>query len=306
MAREADPERLVQAYFHSAATLNLQRAFVHGGYADLHQVHVWNKEFVSRSPLGNKYEQLAQKIDEALVFMKACGVTPENNRDLRETDLYISHEALLLPYEEALTRCDSLSGKWYNCGTHLVWLGVRTNQPDGAHVEFCRGIHNPIGVKVGPDNSAEEIRRVLDKLNPDNQRGRINLITRFGYKNIRKKMPGLVKAIHADGRKLLWSCDPMHGNTYISSNKLKTRDFDHIIAEIKEFFRIHAELGTVPGGVHFELTGEDVTEIRGGAQKIDDRQLPERYYSNCDPRLNGQQSLEMAFEIAEMLRQWRD
>jgi len=300
--RIPDPERLLQAYFHSAATLNLQRAFAHGGYADLKQIHTWNKEFVSKSSQGKKYEKMATKIDEAMEFMEACGLTPENNREMRETDLYISHEALILPYEEALTRRDSLTDIWYDCSTHLVWIGARTNQPEGAHVEFCRGIHNPIGIKVGPSVTPDEVNKILNTLNPENESGRINLITRFGYKEIKKQLPKYIKAIQKEGHNVLWSCDPMHGNTFTATSNFKTRDFEHIATEIKEFFHIHREQGTIPGGVHFELTGEDVTEIKGGAQKIKDHHLEERYVSNCDPRLNGQQSLEMAFEIAEMIK----
>lgn len=301
-ARIPDPDRLLQAYFHSSATLNLQRAFVHGGYADLHQVHIWNKEFVAKSPQGKRYEKLAAKIDETLEFMKSCGITPANNRDLKETDLYISHEALILSYEEALTRCDSLTDIWYDCGTHMVWIGARTNQFDGAHVEFCRGIHNPIGIKINPDLPPEDLIRILDKLNPENEYGRINLITRFGHNKIRKLLPKYVKLVQKENRNVSWSCDPMHGNTFTVSGGIKTRNFDHILSEIKYFFEVHKRLGTVPGGIHLELTGENVTEICGGAQKIMDRHLGERYFSNCDPRLNGQQSLEMAFEIADMIK----
>lgn len=299
-ARTPDPERLLQAYFHSTATLNLVRAYVHGGYADLHKVHVWNKEFLANSPQGMKYENLASKIDDALSFMEACGL--KQLPQLKEVEFFISHEALILEYERALTRQDSLSGRWYDCSAHMVWIGDRTRQPDGAHVEFFRGINNPVGLKVGPTMQEDELIKMIDILNPNNESGRLTLISRFGSDKVRKHLPALVKRVKQEGRNVLWSCDPMHGNTFTSTTGYKTRDFEHIAKEIREFFHIHKENDSIPGGIHFELTGEDVTEVKGGAQKIDDHHLQERYLTNCDPRMNCQQSLEMAFQIAEMLQ----
>ena len=299
-ARKPDPQRMLQAYFHSTATLNLVRAYVHGGYADLHKVHVWNKEFVTQSKQGVKYENIANKIDDALSFMEACGMGQLTQ--LKEVEFYISHEALILGYENALTRCDSLSGKYYDCSAHMVWIGDRTRQLDGAHVEFFRGINNPIGMKVGPSMKEDELIQLLDILNPNNESGRITLISRFGHENIGNHLPALAKRVKDEGRNVLWSCDPMHGNTFTSKTGLKTRHFDYILSEIRQFFTIHKENGSIPGGIHFELTGDDVTEIKGGDQMIDDHHLAERYMTNCDPRLNCQQSLEMAFQIAEMIR----
>ena len=299
-ARQPNPERLLQAYFHSTATLNLLRAYVGGGFADLHKVHMWNKEFIANSPLGQKYEALANKIDDALGFMEACGMRELSQ--IKDVDFFISHEALILDYEEALTRRDSISGRWYDCSAHMVWIGDRTRALDGAHVEFFSGINNPIGMKVGPSMKEDELIELIDKLNPHNEQGRLTLISRFGHDKIRKHLPKLVKRVKQEGRNVLWSCDPMHGNTFTSSTNYKTRDFTHITNEIREFFSIHNEQGTVPGGVHFELTGENVTEIKGGAQQIDDHNLQERYLTNCDPRLNCQQSLEMAFQLADMIR----
>jgi len=299
-ARMPNPDRLLQAYFHSTATLNLLRAYVSGGFADLHKVHVWNKEFLANSAQGKKYEALASKIDDALNFMEACGLGQASQ--LKDVEFFTSHEALILDYEEALTRCDSLSGRWYDCSAHMLWIGDRTRQLDGAHLEFFRGINNPIGMKVGPTMKEDELIELIDKLNPKNESGRLTLISRFGHEKIRQHLPKLVKRVKEEGRNVLWSCDPMHGNTFTASTNFKTRDFVHITNEIREFFHIHNEQGTVPGGVHFELTGDNVTEIKGGAQQIEDHHLQERYITNCDPRLNCQQSLEMAFQIAEMIR----
>ena len=298
--RQPDPERLLKAYFYSASTMNLLRAYVHGGYADLHKVHIWNKEFVAQSRQGVKYEALANKIEDALSFMEACGLgqLPQ----LKDVEFFISHEALILGYEQALTRQDSLNGLWYDCSAHMVWIGDRTRQLDGAHVEFFRGINNPIGMKVGPSMKEDELIQLIDKLNPENESGRLTLIARFGHENIRQHLPALVKRVKQEGRNVLWSCDPMHGNTFTASSGFKTRDFRHIANEIRHFFQIHKENDSIPGGIHLELTGEDVTEVKGGAQKIDDQHLQERYLTNCDPRLNCQQSLEMAFEVAEMIR----
>ena len=299
-ARQPNPDRLLQAYFHSTATLNLLRAYVHGGYADLHKVHVWNKEFLANSPQGRKYEKLASKIDDALSFMEACGL--RELAQLKEVEFFTSHEALILEYEKALTRQDSLTGKWYDCSAHMVWIGDRTRQPDGAHVEFFRGINNPVGLKVGPTMAEDELIKMIDVLNPNNESGRLTLISRFGHDDVRKHLPKLVKRVKKEGRNVLWSCDPMHGNTFTASTGYKTRDFEHIANEIKEFFHIHRENDSIPGGIHFELTGADVTEVKGGAQKIDDHHLQERYLTNCDPRMNCQQSLEMAFQISDLLR----
>ena len=301
-SRTPNPERLLEAYFHSTATLNLLRAYVHGGFADLHKVHVWNKEFLAGSPEGQRYEALANKIDDALKFMNACGMTAEQIPQLAETDYYISHEALILPYEVALTRQDSLTGKYYDCSAHMVWIGDRTRQLDGAHIEFFRGIHNPIGMKVGPSMKEDELIEALDVLNPNNEKGRINLISRFGASKVDDMLPKLVKRVKDEGRNVVWSCDPMHGNTFTATTKFKTRDFKDIASEIKSFFSIHKAEGSVPGGIHLELTGQNVTEVKGGAQKIEDDHLQECYLTNCDPRLNGQQSLEMAFEVAEMIK----
>ena len=301
-ARKPDPDRLLQAYFHSTATLNLLRAYVQGGYADLHKVHVWNKEFVANSPEGERYELIAEKIDSAISFMEACGINSSQVPQLQRTSIYTSHEALILPYEEALTRRDSLSGRWYDCSAHMIWIGDRTRQIDAAHIEYFRGINNPIGMKVGPTMDADELIRILDILNPNNEEGRINLISRFGHSKIRKMLPDLVKRVRDEGRNVLWSCDPMHGNTFTADSGFKTRDFGYITDEIKGFFDTHSELGTIPGGLHFELTGANVTEICGGAQKISDLDLSNNYQTNCDPRLNCQQSLELAYDIAEMLQ----
>ncbi len=298
-AREPEPARMVQAYNQAASTLNLLRAFAQGGFADLHQVHAWNLGFVADSPQGTRYKGLADRIAEALSFMAACGVTAESVPALRETEFYTSHEALLLPYESALTRVDSTSGKWYNVSAHLVWVGERTREPDGAHVEYLRGIHNPIGIKCGPNITADEILTLLDILDPNNDPGRITLISRMGSDLIRDRLPPLLRQIKAAGRNVVWSCDPMHGNTVKSSSGFKTRPFDRILSEVRGFFEAHAQEDTHPGGVHFELTGTDVTECTGGAQQIDDETLGSRYHTHCDPRLNGSQALELAFLIAE-------
>jgi 3-deoxy-7-phosphoheptulonate synthase len=298
-ARTPDPERMLDGYFHSAATLNLVRAFVHGGFADIHKIHLWNRDFINKSKLGEKYDQLVQDIDQSLAFMNSCGMG--GNPALSEVDFFTSHEALLLDYEKAMTRRDSLSGEFYDCSAHMLWIGDRTRSLDSAHVEFLRGIKNPIGIKVGPTTDVAELLEILELLNPENERGRINLITRFGAEKIDALLPDIVKEVAEAGCHVLWSCDPMHGNTFTSTTQLKTRDFDAIKSEITSFFNIHHALGTVPGGVHFELTGLDVTEIKGGVQQIDDEGLKSCYRTNCDPRLNGNQSLEMAFEITKLL-----
>ena len=304
-ARVPDPDRLLRAYNQAAATLNLLRAFSQGGFADLHKVHQWNQEFLSASPQGRRYEEMAGRIDEALAFMEACGLRPDKVPELRETDFYTSHEALLLWYEEAMTRQDSLTGKWYDCSAHMLWIGDRTRNLDEAHVEFLRGVHNPIGVKCGPSSNPDELLRLIDLLNPTNDPGRLTLIARMGHDKVQEHLPGLVRAVEGEGRKVVWSCDPMHGNTIKSSSGYKTRPFDRILAEVKNFFAVHRSEGSYAGGVHFEMTGQDVTECIGGAQAISEESLGDRYHTHCDPRLNASQSLELAFLIAEALKEER-
>ncbi|MBX6368852.1 MAG: 3-deoxy-7-phosphoheptulonate synthase class II [Rhodospirillales bacterium] len=304
-ARRPDPQRMLQAYSQAAATLNLLRAFAQGGYADLHRVHSWNQGFVEKSPAGAAYRELADRLTETLDFMSACGLTSETTPQIRETDFYTSHEALLLPYEEALTRIDSTTGDWYDCSAHMVWIGERTRQPDGAHVEFVRGIKNPVGVKVGPGATPDELLRLIDILNPANEPGRLTLITRMGAGKPAEKLPALVRAVQREGRVVVWCCDPMHGNTHTSSTGYKTRSFDKILAEVREFFAVHEAEGTYAGGVHFEMTGQDVTECIGGAQAITEEGLRDRYHTHCDPRLNASQSLELAFLLADALKRKR-
>ncbi|WP_158045406.1 class II 3-deoxy-7-phosphoheptulonate synthase [Skermanella pratensis] len=304
-SREPDPDRMVQAYNQSAATLNLLRAFAQGGYADLHKVHQWNLGFVERSPAGERYRDLADRLDETLNFMAACGITAETTPQLRETDFFTSHEALLLPYEEALTRVDSTTGDWYDVSAHMLWIGDRTRQPDHAHVEFLRGVKNPIGLKCGPTSDPDELIRLIDMLNPANEPGRLTLIARMGFEKVQDKLPALIRKVQREGRVVVWACDPMHGNTIKSSTGYKTRPFDRILSEVKDFFSVHQAEGTHPGGVHFELTGQDVTECTGGAQAITDHALAKRYHTHCDPRLNASQALELAFLIAEGLKRSR-
>jgi 3-deoxy-7-phosphoheptulonate synthase len=301
-SRVPDPQRILKAYNQSASTLNLLRAFAQGGFADLHRVHGWNTSFVADSPQGHRYEEMAGRIQEALSFMGACGLTAENVPQLRETSFYTAHEALLLNYEEAMTRVDSTSGDWYDTSAHLLWVGDRTRQPDHAHVEFVRGIKNPIGLKCGPSLEPDELLRLIDVLNPANEPGRLTLYSRMGAGKVEAKLPRLVRAVEREGRKVVWSCDPMHGNTIKASTGYKTRPFDLILAEVKGFFAVHRAEGTHAGGVHFEMTGRDVTECLGGAQEITDADLSDRYHTHCDPRLNASQSLELAFLIAEQLR----
>jgi len=298
-ARIPDPQRLLQGYYLSASTMNILRAFTRGGYAALHRVHAWNNEFVKRSPMGQSYERLAKHIDDALNFMRIVGINTDIPQ-LNQADFFTSHEALLLGYEEALTRKDSTTGDWYDCSGHLLWIGERTRQVDGAHVEFFRGVLNPVGVKIGPDHDIDDVKNLIAKLNPENEPGRLTLITRFGSKTIEQALPPLVRAVKSEGAQVAWICDPMHGNTYTAATGHKTRNFDEIMQEIRAFFEIHWGEGTVPGGVHFELTGEDVTECTGGGRNIQDLNL--NYQTNCDPRLNAEQSLELAFQIAEMIR----
>jgi 3-deoxy-7-phosphoheptulonate synthase len=304
-ARIPDPQRMEFGYFQSASTLNLLRAFASGGYADLHQVHRWNLDFVGQSPLAAQYQDLANRIDETLNFMTACGMTSATTRDLRETDFYVSHEALLLPYEQALTRVDSTSGDWYACSSHFLWIGDRTRQANGAHVEFLRGVKNPIGMKVGPTQEADDLLKILDILNPANEAGRITLISRMGADKVGAKLPPLVRAVQRSGHKVVWLCDPMHGNTITAGNKLKTRNFDAILGEVRGFFDTHASEGTWAGGVHVEMTGQNVTECIGGARHLTEANLSERYETFCDPRLNAEQSLELAFLVAEELKRRR-
>ncbi len=301
-ARRPDPERMVQAYNQSAATLNLLRAFAQGGYADLHEVHRWNLDFVANSRAAARYEDLAGRLDETLTFMAACGLTSATTPQIAETDFFTSHEALLLPYEQALTRVDSTSGDWYDCSAHLLWIGERTRQVDGAHVEFLRGVKNPLGFKAGPEITPDEVLRLLDALNPKNEPGRITVITRMGADTLAAKLPVLLRAVQSEGRKVVWSCDPMHGNTVKAANGLKTRYFDAILREVRAFFEAHRAEGTHPGGVHFELTGQEVTECVGGAVDITVDGLTARYETQCDPRLNASQALELAFLLAEGLK----
>jgi 3-deoxy-7-phosphoheptulonate synthase len=300
--REPDPQRMVQAYSQSAATLNLLRAFAQGGYADLHRVHAWNQDFVADSPQGERYRELADRLTETLDFMAACGLNSDTTPQIRETEFYTSHEALFLSYEEALTRVDSTTGDWYDCSAHLVWIGDRTRQADGAHVEFMRGLKNPIGMKCGPSLDPDDLLRLIDRLNPDNEPGRMTLITRMGADKVEAKLPCLIRAVQREGRVVVWCIDPMHGNTTTAANGLKTRSFDRILDELHAAFRVHAAEGSHAGGVHFELTGQNVTECTGGAQAISEASLTDNYLTHCDPRLNATQALELAFEIAEALK----
>ena len=301
-SRKQNPKRLLRTYNQSAATLNLLRAFTTGGFADLNKVHVWNQEFIAQSPQGKRYEEIANSIDDALIFMKAVGINSDNTSALKLAEFFTSHEALLLGYEHALTRQDSLTGKWYNCSAHFLWIGDRTRQPNGAHVEFLSGVDNPIGIKVGPTINEEELITLCEKLNPENEWGKLTLISRMGADTVRSKLPPLIKTIKESGQKVLWVCDPMHGNTYKTDNGYKTRHFDTILEELEHFFAIHRAEETIPGGVHFELTGDNVTECLGGAREISDSDLNSRYETACDPRLNNEQSLELAFLVTDLLR----
>jgi 3-deoxy-7-phosphoheptulonate synthase len=300
--RTADPARMETGYFQSASTLNLLRAFANGGYADLNEVHRWNLSFAARSPLASRYGELAGRIDETLRFMAACGVTSTTTPQIRETDFYTSHEALLLPYEQALTRVDSTSGDWYACSAHFLWIGDRTRQPDGAHVEFLRGVKNPIGIKVGPTTNATDLLRLIETLSPDDEPGRITLISRMGADKVRTALPPLLGAVQAEGRRVLWLCDPMHGNTVTTTDGVKTRLFESILKEVRGFFDVMGEQGGWAGGVHVEMTGQDVTECTGGAHRLTEADLSNRYETFCDPRLNAEQSLELAFQVAEELK----
>ena len=301
-ARLPDPQRLLQAYNQSSSTLNLLRAFTKGGYADLRRVHTWNQEFVASSNEGQRYERLADEIDRALRFMRACGIDSETTPGLHEVDFFTSHEALVLGYEEALTRQDSLTGDWYDCSAHMIWIGERTRQLDGAHVEFFAGVHNPIGCKLGPTTSPEEAVALAERLNPEKVPGRLTFISRMGADKVQDALPPLLAAVRDAGIPVVWACDPMHGNTITATGGQKTRRFDDILAEIAGFFAAHDAEGTWPGGVHVELTGDDVTECLGGAEAILDTDLGSRYETMCDPRLNGRQSLDLAFAVAELLQ----
>ena len=304
-ARCPDPRRHLQAYRQSAATLNLLRAFAQGGYANLGSLHQWMLGFVKDSPQSRRYMQLADQISEALAFMRACGLDLESHPELRTTELYTSHEALLLGYEEAMTRVNSTSGDWYCTSGHMLWIGDRTRQPDHAHVEFCRGIENPLGLKCGPSLKPDELLRLIDTLDPENEPGRLTLICRFGADKVGEMLPPLVRAVKREGRNIVWSCDPMHGNTITSANGFKTRPFDRILQEVKTFFTVHAGEGTFAGGVHLEMTGQNVTECTGGARAITDEDLDSRYHTFCDPRLNADQSIDLAFLLAELLKKER-
>jgi 3-deoxy-7-phosphoheptulonate synthase len=300
--RAPDPARLLTAYAHSTTTLNQLRALAQGGFADLHEVHRWTADFVRTSPQGERFEELANRITESLAFMEACGFDATRAPQLHAVEFYTSHEALHLHYEQALTRYSERTGSWYGGSAHMLWLGERTRALDGAHIEYLRGIDNPVGVKLGPTANADDVLRLLDRLDPQQQPGRIVLIARMGSDKVAERLPPLLRAVRRAGRKPVWCCDPMHGNTVTSSNGYKTRDFERILAEMRGFFAAHAQEGTSAGGLHFEMTGQDVTECRGGAQALTDEALSSRYRSACDPRLNGSQSLELAFQIADVLK----
>jgi 3-deoxy-7-phosphoheptulonate synthase len=305
-AREPNPQRMIKAYHQSSATMNLLRAFSRGGLADLHQVHKWNLDFVNDSSLGHKYQALADRITETLEFMEACGITSENSPTINETTLYTSHEALLLNYEEALTRVDSLTGDSFDCSAHMLWIGDRTREVDEAHVAFLAGVKNPVGIKAGPTMSAEGLLELINKINPENEEGRLTIIVRMGADKIETEFAKLVRAVKENGKNVIWSIDPMHGNTIKASNSYKTRAFDEILREVKGFFKVHEEEGTFPGGVHLEMTGQDVTECVGGAADITEDDLKSRYHTHCDPRLNADQAVELAFLIAESLKTARN
>ena len=301
-SREPDPKRMLQAYTQSAASVNLLRAFSQGGFADIRQVHAWTLESTRTGSTYKQFSELAEKISEALDFMEAAGVSPNNTQSLRRVDFFTSHEALLLEYEEALCRIDSLTGNPVAGSGHMLWIGDRTRDPDGAHVDFCSGVENPIGLKCGPSLTEDDLLKLVQKLNPDNEMGRLTLITRFGHDKVSDYLPKLIKIVKSEGFNVVWCCDPMHGNTIKSSTGFKTRPFDHVLSEVQNSFAVHRSEGTYPGGVHFEMTGKDVTECTGGAQSIGDEDLSSRYHTACDPRLNASQSLELAFLVAEQLK----
>jgi len=300
-ARIPDPGRMLEGYYMAASTLNLLRAYTRGGFAALHRVSAWNQEFVKQSPMGRNYERLGKQIQQALQFMETIGID-SNSPQMKQAQFFTSHEALLLGYETALTREDSTKGGWYDCSAHMLWIGERTRQVDGAHVEFLRGVNNPIGVKIGPGYDLDNVKQLIETLNPENEAGRLTLITRFGMKNIEKVLPPLLREARREGYNIVWNCDPMHANTYTAKSGHKTRNFNDILSEITCFFETHWAEGTIPGGIHLEMTGDDVTECTGGARNIVDEELVNNYLTTCDPRLNAEQSLEVAFQIAEMIR----
>jgi len=304
-ARRPDPERLLHAYNQAAATLNHLRALAGGGFADLHEVHRWNLDFVANSPAAERYRDLADRISEALAFMRACGIGPEAEPEVQGTEVFTSHEGLHLGYEEALTRREAPSRRWVDSSAHMLWCGARTRRADGAHIEFLRGIANPVAVKVGPQMEADELLRLIDILNPANEPGRLTLICRFGADRVETCLPPLIRAVEREGRSVVWSCDPMHGNTVKTASGLKTRAFDQLMQEVRRFFAVHRGEGSYAGGVHLELTGRNVTECTGGAMEITEDKLASRYHTHCDPRLNADQSLEMAFQIAELIKEER-
>lgn len=303
-AREPKPEKLIQAYYQSATTLNLLRAFARGGLANLHEIHRWNLGFAKAAEIETKFSNLVNEITRALDFMEACGINPETQA-INETRFYTSHEALLLPYEEALTRIDSTSGDWYDCSAHMLWIGERTRGLNEAHVNFLSGVKNPVGVKIGPTATPDEILGLCEKLNPDNEAGRLNLIVRMGADKIDSNLPRLLRAVKSEGKMVLWSSDPMHGNTFKTTNNYKTRAFDKILKEVKSFFEIHKSEGTYPGGIHLEMSGDDVTECTGGFFNVKEETLAKRYETQCDPRLNANQSLELAFLVADLLKEFK-
>lgn len=303
-AREPKPEKLIQAYYQSATTLNLLRAFARGGLANLHEIHKWNLGFAKAAEIETKFSNLVSEITRALDFMEACGIDPEAQA-INETRFYTSHEALLLPYEEALTRIDSTSGDWYDCSAHMLWIGERTRGLNEAHVNFLSGVKNPVGVKVGPTATPDEVLGLCEKLNPENEAGRLNLIVRMGADKIGSNLPKLLRAVKSEGKIVLWSSDPMHGNTFKTTNNYKTRAFDKILKEVKSFFEIHKSEGTYPGGIHLEMSGDDVTECTGGFFNVKEETLAKRYETQCDPRLNANQSLELAFLVADLLKEFK-
>jgi len=301
-ARNPDPKRLFKAYSQSASTLNLLRAFSHGGFADLKMVHTWNLGFIKKSPEVKKFKEIEDKIADALAFMEACGINSDFNRRLKTVNFWTSHEALLLPFEQAMTRVDSTTGEYHDTSAHFVWIGDRTRQLDGGHVEYCRGIKNPIGIKCGPTLKVEDLINLCNKINPQNEKGKITLISRFGHENVGKFLPKLIRGIKKEGLNVIWSCDPMHGNTIKSTTGYKTRPFNNVVKEVKSVFACHQSEGSYAGGLHIEMTGQNVTECTGGAQKISDRDLSHRYHTHCDPRLNANQALEMAFLISDEIK----
>ncbi len=299
--RIPNPKFMLRGYNMAASTLNLLRAFTRGGFSSLHRVHTWNQEFVAASPMGRSYAELAEQITRAIRFMETIGLSKDLPQ-INQTQFFTSHEALLLGYEEALTRKDHITGNWFDCSAHMLWIGERTRQPDGAHVEFLRGVHNPIGVKLGPNATIEEVKQLASILNPENEKGRLTFITRMGKNTIEKTLPPILREIKREGLHIVWNCDPMHANTYTASSGHKTRNFNDILSEISCFFAIHKAEGTNPGGIHLEMTGDNVTECTGGAHNIDEEQLTQNYLTTCDPRLNAEQSLEVAFQIAQIIR----